>query len=110
MTIGDKIKATHGYLFEGETPLPVYDVAVNDRNEYIIDDYGCCNPVFIGGVKPGTIGTVDGNPIKAQKVSLKGYEKTPTVGGIDTVMLYPVMFEFYQKVAWISVDHFLVTG
>ena len=108
MTIGDTVKATRGYLFTGDEPIPVYNVAVDEHNSYVVNSEGVCTPTFVGGVKTGTTGVIDGHPVKAMRAMLKGYEKVTGFGSTDTVMLFPVRWEAYQQVAWVSADHFLI--
>lgn len=109
MAQGDRVRAQLGRLFHGESPIPIYNIAVDSQNRYVVDNSGCVNPQFCGGVKPGSCGIIDGHPCKAPKSSLKRYEKTHAMGA-DYVNLYPVYWENYKQIAWISSDHFEVIG
>lgn len=60
----------------------------------------------IGGVKPGSRGKIDGEGIR---VAMASISKAPSLGlGNDSTMLYPVIFEQYQRVGWISSDSFRI--
>lgn len=107
MSQGDRVIAQFGQLFKGETPIPIYDVMVLPNNTYQLDMEGCCSPRFIGGVKPGSHGRIDGHPVKCPKTRLKGYEKVAGAGA-DTILLYPVYWDYYKQVAWVSCDHFQI--
>jgi predicted nucleic acid-binding Zn finger protein len=107
---GDVVKASTGFFGDQTTPIPIYFVAVHsENNQYVVNADGCVDPKFIGGVKPGSVGKIGGHPCKAVRSCLKGYEKGHNIGN-DYVMLFPVYWEHYKKVAWISQDHFAVTG
>jgi hypothetical protein len=107
MAVGDKVKIGNGHLFEGTTNIPIYHVDVDSTNKYVVDSDGCSIPKFIGGVKPGSIGFIDGNPTRAVKSKLAGYDKVPALGQ-DYVNLYPIRFEYYKQVAWVPCDFFQI--
>lgn len=107
MSQGDKVRAQFGQLFQGTSPIPIYDVMVLPDGKYNVDMEGCCSPRFIGGVQPGSVGRIDGNPVKCPKSRLKGYEKVAAMGA-DNVLLFPVFWEHYRQTAWVSQDHFQI--
>jgi hypothetical protein len=60
----------------------------------------------IGGVKPGSFGKIDGDGVKVAVASV-GVRSAIGLGD-DSTMLYPVLFEEYQKVGWITSDSFRI--
>ena len=58
----------------------------------------------LGGVYAGTTGTIDGEPIRVHRAQLKTYEGVPGLGANDSVLLYPINLDLYQRVGWFSVD------
>ena len=109
MSQGDRIRAQLGHLFQGEQAIAIYDIEVDHSGHYVVDPEGCVAPRFVGGVKPGSYGRIDGHPAKAPKSRLRGYEKVAAMGA-DLVLLYPVFWEHYKQVAWIPVDHFQIVS
>ena len=108
MPQGDRVRVGHGFLYNGTENIAIYHVDVDSAGCYVVDDEKIANPKAIGGVKPGSVGTIDGHPVKAHKRKLFGYDKVPGFGGQDTVLLYPVFFDIYQKTAWVPQDYFKV--
>ena len=107
MSSGDRIRAQFGQILQGTSPIPIYDVLVLPDGKYAVDMEGCCSPRFIGGVNAGSIGRIDGNPVKCPKSRLKGYDKVAAMGA-DYINLYPVFWEYYKQTAWVSQDHFQI--
>lgn len=109
MPKGDKVRVGLGHLFEGTDNIPIYHVDTTADDRYIHDSDGCSIPKFIGGVKPGSTGIMEGNPTKVVKSRLLGYDKVPALGQ-DYVLLYPIKFDYYKQVAWVPMDFFQVIG
>lgn len=108
MAQGDRVKVGAGFLHAGTDNIAIYHVDVDSKGIYIVNDDGVAIPKPIGGVTPGSTGTVDGHPVKVEKRRLFGYEKVPSLGGVDTVLLFPVHFDKYKQTAWVPQDFFKV--
>jgi pyruvate carboxylase len=99
--IGDLIKVTRSHSTDvTDIPASVYTVP-NQNDQYIQDDKGYVTPRFVGGVKQGSLGKIQGRPAKTKKSLLKGHKESGTYGDED-VLLYPVFFEAYKQLAWIA--------
>lgn len=109
MAIGDKVRVSGTYMYSGNENIPIYTVEVGPDNKYVVDLEGCGMGLkVIGGVKPNSTGTIDGHPVKAYRKQLIGYEKVTSLG-VDTVMLFPVLFDHYQRVGWVPSDYLHMT-
>ena len=99
--IGDLIKVSRSHSTDvTDVPARVYTVP-NNNGHYVFDDRGYVTPSFIGGVKQGSLGKIDGRPAKTRRSLLKEHKEQGTYGDED-VLLYPVFFESYKQVAWIA--------
>lgn len=110
MSVGDRIKVMTSHLFQAEGNVAIYHVSVDSNNKYVVDSEGVCSPSVVGGVKLGSTGTIDGHAVRARRTSLKGFEKVTTMGGNDTILLYPIWFDHYKQVGWLPIDHFQIVS
>ena len=108
MATGDSVKVGFGSAIHGVAPdnVPVYELESDNNGHTRIDINGCAFPKSVGGVKGGSIAKIAGEPIRVQRAyvesmssSVKGH------GGLDFVMLFPVLFEHYQRIAFVHQDH-----
>jgi hypothetical protein len=99
--IGDLVKVSRSHSTDvTDIPASVYTVP-NINGQYVFDDRGYVNPKFVGGVKQGSLGKIDGRPAKTKRSNLKEHKEQNTYGDED-VLLYPVFFEHYKQIAWIA--------
>jgi hypothetical protein len=99
--IGDKVKVQMSFNYVGEKNIPIYKTES-------IDIEGNATISVIGGVKPGSIGSITDYPVKVLKSKLIGYEKPHALGSNDTVLLFPIFFEHYQQIGWLPNDYFQI--
>lgn len=113
MAIGDKVRVGIGTMIHGvdsSTNVPVYEFERNSSGMVIFDMAGCAMPKPLGGVKGGSIGKVVGDPTKVHRSSIQVKSGVDSSAGNDTILLYPVEFEYYKQVAFVSQDHLHVVG
>ena len=108
MAIGDSVRVGFGSAIHGVSgdTVPVYELESDAQGHVRFDINGCAFPRPVGGVKGGSIAKIAGEPVRVQRSyvekmssSVKGH------GGLDYVMLFPVLFEYYQKTAFVHQDH-----
>lgn len=110
MAIGDRVKVGDGSTWDDSVTVMVYQPNVRPDGYYVLESNGGVQLTRMGGVKGGTLGTVAGPTIQANRLQLVGEEKTPTMGGADLVHLLPVRFDYYEKVAYIPTRCLRVVG
>jgi hypothetical protein len=105
MAKGDVIKV---HQFDEGKNVAVFEPILDPtRPGYYITD--AKNNVLVrpvGGVKPGSLGKIDGDGIKVPAGAI-GIKNQLGLGN-DSIMIYPVFFDEYQKVAWLSADSFRI--
>lgn len=112
MAIGDFVKIGFGSSVHGVSTdnVPVFELEKDSLGKVRFDINGCAYVRPIGGVKGGLVGKIVGDPIKVQRSQVeKLNETTKNFGGTDTVVLFPVFFEYYQKTAFIHQSHMHLT-
>jgi len=108
MATGDRVIIGVGSMIRGvdaSVNVPVYELERNAGGMVIFDMNGCGVPVVVGGVKGGTKGKIVGEPTKVHRASIQGNRGVGVSGGNDTLLLYPVDLEHYQRMAFINQDH-----
>lgn len=109
--IGDRVKVQFNQLNAGTTPIPIYQLKKDPitGHPFIDETDGCYYPIFIGGVNPGSYGTIKNGPVKVIKQKLQGVEKHATLG-VEHVPLYEVYFDHYKQTAWVFNDNMIIIG
>jgi hypothetical protein len=110
MAIGDRVKIGDGSTWDDSVTVAVYEPITRGDGYYVIESSGGVQLQRLGGVKGGTLGTVAGPSIQANRLSLLGEERTPTMGGNDLVHLLPIRFDYYQRVAFIPTKNLRIIG
>lgn len=108
MAKGDRVKITD-VVSGAERNFPVFEPIIDPSRptHYLSDNNGNIVVRPIGGVKPGSIGTIDGDGVKVASAAVYGKSAGANLGN-DWAMIFPVFFEEYQKVAWVASDHFRI--
>ncbi len=109
MAIGDRVRAQVHLSYLGEDPIAIYQVPLTGER-VLVDEDGIAHPTRFGGVKPGSLGTITGTPVKVVKEKLHGFEKVPSLGGPDTILLFPVLWDYYKQIAWIPQPFMQIVG
>lgn len=108
MAVGDHVRVGHGSTVHGIAPdnVPVYELEKDGGGNTRTDINGCAYPRPIGGVKGNSQARIHGEPVKVQRGYIERMsESVKSFGGSDYVMLFPVYFEHYQKVAYVQANH-----
>lgn len=110
MAKGDRIRMTD-VNGDAERNFPVFDPVIDPGRptHYLTDNHGNVVVRAIGGVKPGSIGTIDGDGVKVAASAVYGKSQGANLGN-DWAMIFPVFFEEYQRVAWVAQDHFRIVA
>jgi len=105
--IGDRVRINFGSMVDNSTldNIPVYSPRLGADGDFIVANDGTVTVDTAGGVKPDTVGTIHGHPIKVYRTALVGQAKIAGLGANDNVLLFPVMLEQYQQVGWFPSDH-----
>lgn len=106
MAIHDQVRI--GIGGDGADNIPVYKLREDGNQQIIFTHKGAAMPIVVGGVKPGSIGKIMDHPIKVEKSSLVGNDKTTAAMGSELVPLFPIYIEQYKQMAWIFGDHFKI--
>lgn len=101
--INDKVRVQFSFQHIGTENIPIYQVIS-------VDEDGNARIKVAGGVKPGTVGTINDQPVRVLKTKLVGQDKIHALGGNDTVLLYPIYFDLYKQVGWLPTEHFQILG
>lgn len=111
---GDRVRigATGVYKEAEGSVIAVYMPKVDsERPGYYVHDQH--KNVFVdmhGGVKAGSTGTVDGEPVKVLRSQLHGSEMPLGVSGEDSTLLYPVALDAYQRVGWFPAENIKIVS
>lgn len=105
--IGDRVRINFGSMTDGASldNIPVYKPKLDANGEFVFANDDSVAVEAAGGVKPDTVGTINGHPIKVYRTALVGQGKIAGLGSNDFVLLYPVMLEQYQQVGWFPTEH-----
>ena len=107
--IGDRVVLTSKGMFVNESQreiVPVYKLRLDDNKNPIVANDGTLLVECVGGVNGGEKGSIKGDPVRVSRTQLRGYKhETPGLGLKDDVLLFPIMLEHYQQVAWVFSDH-----
>jgi len=109
MSVGDRVRVGMGTIDISPEPVAVYNLITEVNGNVVFDNNGFATPKVMGGVKGGSIGVIIDKPLLVLKSSLKSFGDGAAAMGLDHVPMYPVMFEHYQKVAWVPQDHVHIT-
>lgn len=112
MAKGDRIKITTGNTLGEENNFPVFDPIIDPSkpSHYMTDNNGYVIVKAVGGVKPGSLGRIDGDGVRVSSTVVYGKTRGANLGN-DWEMIFPVFFDEYQQVAWVAQDHFrIITG
>lgn len=111
MAINDKVKVGLGKLeVSKDASIAVYDLQTDHEGNVVFDINGAANPKMIGGVKGASDGFIVGNPVKVSKNLLTGLKEGVASMGMEYVLMLPVKFDYYQKVAWVPADFVKIVG
>jgi hypothetical protein len=107
MAHGDTVRVGYGNGVHGvaDATVAVYDLERDEFGNIRYDQNGCAWPKQVGGVKGRSLGKVAGDPIRVHRSLVQQTDGVRSHGGTDYVMLFPVEFEYYQRVAFVLQDH-----
>lgn len=109
---GDRVRiGSPGVHGEAEgTIIAVYSPKLDPHKPgyYLSDGHDGVMVEMLGGVKAGTTGVIEGDPVKVQRSLLKGAEQAMGPLGTDLVTLYPVTLDVYQKTGWFPAENIRV--
>jgi hypothetical protein len=110
--LGDRVKILYGFNLDGQTNtneiLPVYEPVWNPDGSLSVNADGSANIRRLGGVKAGSTGVVEGEPIQVHRSQvLHLVQQTSVVlgGTRDFVSVYPIWLDHYQQRGWFPADH-----
>lgn len=105
MAIGDRVRVGAPGIIEGTDNVVVYGLASDQEGNALYDSHGYSIVKSLGGVKPGTTGTIQGHPIRVHKSGLIDKNRAAGfVGSVDVVDLYPVFLDHYQQLGFFPSD------
>lgn len=110
MAVGDRVVVGDGQTWSNEITIPVYEPRWLPNGHLDLDHSGAAQIVRLGGAKGGFTGTIEGPSIRVHRNQLLGETSTATMGGVDLVHLFPVMFDVYQRVAWVPAHHMRIVA
>jgi hypothetical protein len=107
---GDRVQIASSYMFgSADEILHVYSPVLNADGTPQVTFDGMVAVKSVGGVKAGSTGTIQGDPIKVNRLQLHHLNGTGTsISGNEYVNLLPVFLDAYQQVGWFPVDHIKV--
>lgn len=105
MAVGDRVIIGDGTTWNSSVTVRCYEPIVDSAGNLDLDTYGAAKIIKLGGVKGGTTGVMLGQPVRIHRLQLVGEENIPNIGGIDFVNLFPVQFDYYQRVGWVPSHH-----
>lgn len=105
MAIGDRVRIGAPGIIEGTDNVVVYGLTKDQDGNVLFDSYGYALVQNLGGVKPGTTGTIQGPPVRVHKSGLIDKNRgAGFVGSVDIVDLYPVFLDYYQQLGFFPSD------
>jgi len=110
---GDRVKIVSSLIFENkEEVLPVYEPVWDAKGALMFSHDGSCSLTRQGGVKNGSTGTIEGDPVKVHRSQLLHLQNAAaSLGGTnDFVEVFPVWLDHYQQRGWFPADHLRVVG
>lgn len=104
--IGDRVRigATGTFKEADDTMVFVYRPKVDAAGNFIEAGDGTYMFESVGGVKAGTSGAIQGQPVKVHRTQLKTYSGMAGLGSTDNVLMFPVFLDHYQQVGWFQND------
>jgi hypothetical protein len=91
--------------------LVVYKPRTNLDGSFVVSFDGTVVVDQAGGVKVGSTGVVQGDPIQVHRTQLAHLQKTTAgLSGNDFVSVFPVYFDQYKLVGWLPSDHVRVVA
>lgn len=114
--IGDRVKIVAGFSLEnqaGEGVIPVYEPVWNPDGSLSANGDGSANIRRVGGVKQGSTGAVEGDPIlvhRSQVLHLAQQTSMVLGGTKDFVHMVPVWLDHYQQRGWFPSDHITIVA
>lgn len=110
MAKGDRVRIGDGSIWDESVVVSVYEPRWQPDGTLYLDHFGAAQVVRLGGVKGGTMGTIAGPSIKVHRGQLFGEQNVPVMGGADTVHVFPIQLDHYQRVGWVPAHHIRVVG
>lgn len=110
---GDRVKVVSSLMFDNpEEVLPVYEPVWDGRGNLQFSHDGSCSLNRLGGVKNGSTGVIEGEPIKVHRSQLLHLQNASTsLGGTnDYIDVFPVWLDHYQQRGWFPADHLRIVG
>lgn len=110
---GDRVKIVSSLMFENkEEVLPVYEPVWNPDGSLQFGHDNACSLNRMGGVKNGSTGIIEGDPIKVHRSQLLHLQNTgASLGGRnDYIEVFPVWLDHYQQRGWFPADHLRVVA
>lgn len=111
---GDRVTITNSMTnMNTEDVLHVYKPRVDGNGQLIFGFDGSAVLDNVGGVRVGTTGTIQGDPLKVHKTQLlhlASKEGASMVGTSDFIMVFPVYLDQYQQIGWFPGDHIKITS
>lgn len=110
---GDRVQIISSLMFDTKDEvLPVYRPVLNESGvpRRFHDD--TVEISSVGGVKSGSTGTVQGDPMKVHRSQLLhlAEQKTSLGGTNDFFYVVPVYLDAYQQIGWFPTDHVRVVS
>lgn len=111
---GDRIIAQSSLMLNTQDEvLPVYKPKLNPDGSFVTAFDGSVVLERAGGVKSGSTGTVQGDPIRVHRTQLYHLQlnsATALGGNNDFMPVYPIFLDIYQQIGWLPVDHIRVVS
>ena len=112
---GDRVQIKSGLMLSSnDEVLPVYSPTKLSTGQLKESYDGSFEFQRLGGVKSGTTGTIQGDPLKihrSQLLHLQNIPATAALGGSnDFISMFPVFLDYYQQVGWFPSDHIKIVS
>ncbi len=112
---GDRVVIQSALMLNtADEVLPVYGPAKLPTGQLKESYDGSYEFQRLGGVKSGSTGTIQGNPLKIHRTQLMHLQNAPATAALggtnDYVNMFPVFLDHYQQMGWFPVDHIRVVS
>jgi hypothetical protein len=108
---GDRVRISDTTLFEDQNQnLVVYQVRRNPDGSLLFAGDGSVLIESVGGVRLGSTGVINGNPVRVHRSQLKSFEAQHGAMANDFINLLPVWLDTYQQEGWFPADHVKVVA
>ncbi len=104
MAKNDRIRVGLNFIFDESVTVPVYGLQLDNENKIVFNKDGTAVIKMLGGVKGGSTGIIQGDPLHVHTSDLAGPNQTAAMMGVSMTPMFPVYLDYYQKVGWFPSD------